>query len=75
MLDLIEADGATVCLHHRLTSIGQTPGYSQTMALLAALTPAGKDLAPLLSDALAIDRTDLAEIVPEVRRRVRAAVR
>lgn len=66
LLDLIEADGATVCLHHRLTSIGRTPGYSQTMALLAALTPADGDLTPFLSDALAIERPDLAEIVPEV---------
>ena len=66
MLDLIEADGATVCLHHRLISIGDTPGYSQTMALLAALTPAERRSPPLLSDALAIDRPELAELLPSV---------
>ncbi len=66
LLDLIHADGATVCLHHRLSSIGHTPSYSQTMALLAALTPAHNDLPPLLTEALAIDRPELAELLPAV---------
>jgi chemotaxis family two-component system sensor kinase Cph1 len=64
MLDLIPADGATVCVHHRLTSIGHTPSYSQTMALLAALTQAHTDVTPLLTEALALDRVELAELLP-----------
>ena len=36
------------------------------MALLAALTPADADRQPLLSDALAIDRPDLAALLPSV---------
>ncbi len=66
LLDLIAADGAAVCLHHRLTSLGNTPSYPETMSLLAALTPANDTLQPLLTDALALDRPDLAELLPEV---------
>jgi len=66
LLDLIPADGASVCLHHRLTSIGNTPGYLQTTALLAALTPEDADVSPMLTDALAIDRPELAELIPSV---------
>ncbi|MET0966561.1 MAG: EAL domain-containing protein [Nakamurella sp.] len=66
LLDLIPADGASVCLHHRLTSIGITPGYLQTTALLAALTPEHADVSPMLTDALAIDRPELAELIPSV---------
>ena len=66
LLDLIPADGAAVCLHHRLTSIGRTPGVAPTMALLAALTSPHGDVSPLLSDGLQIDRPELAQLVPGV---------
>ena len=36
------------------------------MALLAALTPADADLQPLLSDALAIERPELADLLPAI---------
>ena len=66
LLDLIQADGATVCLHHRLSSIGRTPSYSQTMALLAALTEGHTDVTPVLTEALALDRPELAALLPTI---------
>jgi chemotaxis family two-component system sensor kinase Cph1 len=66
ILDLVQAEGATLCLHHRLVSIGHTPGYPQIMALLAALTTTHAGISPLLTDALALDRPELAELLPSI---------
>ncbi len=66
MLDLVSADSASVWVHQHLHSTGRTPTYSQTTALLAALTAAGGGVSPLISEALALDRPDLAALVPSV---------
>jgi two-component system, chemotaxis family, sensor kinase Cph1 len=64
ILDLVPADGAEVYLDNRRSTVGDTPGSARTGALLRALTQEDGSMSPLLSDSLARDRPDLAELVP-----------
>jgi chemotaxis family two-component system sensor kinase Cph1 len=66
LLDVLEADGAVVCLDQRLMSVGTPPPTAEVSALAERwLADADADaLSPLVSDALSYDVPHLAEVVP-----------
>ena len=64
VLDLVAADGAIVCAHHRLSMLGDAPSYDAASALFAALAQDQPTVSPLLSETLPVDRPDLAALVP-----------
>ncbi|MGV8979429.1 MAG: SpoIIE family protein phosphatase [Cellulomonas sp.] len=63
LLDLLDADGALVRLDGRIASAGVTPPGTEISALLERLDAGG---VAVRSDALAIDRPDLAAVAPSV---------
>jgi chemotaxis family two-component system sensor kinase Cph1 len=64
ILDLVPADGATVCLDGALTSMGIVPSERRIRTMITRIRN-GAPLAPFRSEALASDHPNLAEIVPE----------
>ncbi|MGY1825951.1 EAL domain-containing protein [Blastococcus sp. SYSU DS0541] len=67
LLDLVSADGAIVCLEERHVAIGHTPPPAAVDAMISRLSLAGDGAVPtLVSEALATDRPDLADLVPTV---------
>jgi len=66
VLDLVDADGATVRLDERITSIGHAPAPHQIEAAIALLGATDTAGALLVTDALSTDRPDLAELLPTV---------
>lgn len=66
VLDLVTADGATVRLDERLTSIGRTPGHAKIEAAVTLLAATDNEASSLVTDALSTDRPDLAALLPSV---------
>ncbi len=66
LLDLVDADGATVRLDERISSIGQVPAHDQVEAAIALLGATDTAGVLLVTDALSTDRPDLATFLPTV---------
>ncbi len=66
LLDLVAADGASVCLGQRVTSVGLTPTTSRMAAVVQQMYETPGAASPLTSEALSDDRPDLAELLPGV---------
>lgn len=65
LLSLVSADGALVRLDGRSFFAGETPSHEEVMALLERL-PAEGGHAGIRTDALRLDRPDLATVAPSV---------
>jgi diguanylate cyclase (GGDEF)-like protein len=65
LLDLIPADGAAVSIGGRIDSIGKVPPLGVLVRLDAALARAGVGTR-LVTDALALDNPEIAELLPGV---------
>ncbi|WP_337061537.1 bifunctional diguanylate cyclase/phosphodiesterase [Kineococcus sp. G2] len=64
LLDLVAADGAVVSLEEEFSSVGEPPPPAEVLAVVERLRSTEEGDFPLVSDALAVERPDLAELLP-----------
>ncbi|MCI2239387.1 EAL domain-containing protein [Kineococcus sp. TRM81007] len=64
LLDLVPAHGAVVSLDEVLVQVGATPPPADVLAVVERLRSTEEGNLPLVSDALALERPDLAELLP-----------
>ncbi|WP_432493042.1 bifunctional diguanylate cyclase/phosphodiesterase [Kineococcus auxinigenes] len=66
LLDLVPAHGAVVSLEEELVQVGETPPPAEVLAVVERLRSTEEGDFPLVSDALALERPDLAGLLPSV---------
>ncbi len=64
LLDLVPAHGAVISLDEEFVQVGRTPPKADVLAVVERLRSTEEGNLPLVSDALALERPDLAELLP-----------